>query len=134
MVVGAPFTNFAAGAAFLYLGAAGGLVVREVFLARTLSGNANELPPYDDAALVLSPGLTADIGLTIGSVPGASFSFGAMVWADFPSATQLSPKSTNQSISTASGTTILNGTAVPFTVESGAQVYIGPYVGIRWGH
>jgi hypothetical protein len=116
------------------IGAAGGLVIREVFLTRTLSGNAAELPPYSDAALVLSPGLTADIGLTIGSVPGASFSFGAMVWTDFPSATQVPQKGINQSVTTASGSTILNGTVGPFTVESGPQVYVGPYLGLRWGH
>jgi hypothetical protein len=117
------------------IGAGGGLVVREVFLARTLSGNAIEAPPYADSALVLSPGLTADIGLTIGSTPGTSFSFGAMLWTDFPSATQVSSKSISQTTTTPGGTAAnFTGTAGPFTVESGAQVYIGPYLGVRWGH
>ena len=74
-------------------------------------------------------------GFIVGSTPGVNFIFGGMAWAEFPSTTQVNGQTTNE---TANGTsfTVSNPGAGsgPFTVQNGPQVFIGPYVGIRFGH
>jgi hypothetical protein len=66
----------------------------------------------------------------MGSTPGANFVIGAMLWADFPTTQQTAAVTTDGS---ARGTTF----AIPvpsYTVEHGAQIYFGPYLGVRFGH
>ncbi len=115
------------------IGASGGLSIKGVFLSRSLSNGLAESPSYSDAALVLAPAATADLGLTIGSVPGASFSFGAMAWADFPSSTQITPGGKSVTEVPQNGASSFQSSVGPFTAESGPQIYFGPYFGIRFG-
>jgi hypothetical protein len=114
------------------VGAAGGLAVTALFVSRTVANGLSEAPPYTDTAFVLSPGLTADTGLTIGSTPGAAFSFGLMTWAEFPATTPLPRKTVAQL--TSSGAALPDGHVGPLTVIQNPQFFLGPYVGVRFGH
>jgi hypothetical protein len=115
------------------MGVAGGISVEGVFLSRNVTNGLSESPPYQDFAVVAAPAISGDLGLEIGGVPGASLSFGVIAWADFPSQTILTPGGKQVTETRPNGTSF-TGTVGPFTGESGAQVYVGPYLGVRFGH
>ena len=119
----------------LTLGAAGGVVYRQIQMDRSMSNGVSESPSLSLSTSVISPAAIGDIGFIVGSTPGVNFIFGGMAWAEFPSTTQVNGQTTNE---TANGTsfTVSNPGAGsgPFTVQNGPQVFIGPYVGIRFGH
>jgi hypothetical protein len=113
------------------LGVAGGVAIRDFQLGRSLSNGVSESPAYSGSALAVSPAVTGDLGLILGSTPGANFVLGAMAWVEAASTTTVNAQS---AADTTSGGATFNATSGPFTVESGAQVYVGPYLGIRFGH
>ncbi len=115
----------------LSFGVAGGVSFRNIQLTRSMSGGLTESPSYSGSVLAVSPGALADLGFIWGSTPGVSFVFGAMAWAELPSQTQVSPQTVQE---TPSGGAPFSATSGPFTVLSGPQLYVGPYIGIRLGH
>lgn len=115
----------------LTLGVAGGAVYRQFQLERSLNDGLSESPSYSQTASVINPAATGDLGFIIGSTPGFNFVIGAMAWMEFAQSTQIS--ATTSSFSQ-NGSSSFNATSGPYTVESGPQVYIGPYLGLRFGH
>jgi hypothetical protein len=113
------------------LGVAGGLAFRDFQLGRSLSNGLSESPAYSGSALAVSPAVTGDLGLIIGSTPGLNFVLGAMAWVEVASTTKVNAQSATE---TTGGGATFSGASGPFTVESGAQVYVGPYLGVRFGH
>ena len=110
--------------------AAAGVAVRSIQFQRQLSGGLAENPTQSFSTTVVSPGITCDAGFVIGSTPGANFVIGAMMWVDFPSTQQTLATTTEGS----SGTSTFAIPVPSYTVEQGAQIYIGPYLGVRFGH
>ena len=119
----------------LTMGVAGGVSFRNIQMDRSLSNGLSESPAYSQTVFTVSPGALGDIGFIVGSTPGVNFVFGGMVWAELPSTTQASGQTTNE---TANGTQFQVNAggqgSGPFTVVTGPQVFIGPYLGIRFGH
>jgi hypothetical protein len=113
------------------IGAAGGVAFRNVQLDRTMSSGLSESSPYSGSALVASPGLLGDAGFIFGSPPGASFVLGAMAWVEFPASAELGAQAIQE---TTSGGTRFTTTSGPYTLLSGPQLYVGPYLGVRFGH
>jgi hypothetical protein len=113
------------------IGAAGGLAFRNVQLDRAMSNGLSESSAYSGSALVVSPGLLGDAGLIVGSPPGVAFVLGAMAWVEFPSSTSLGAQEIPE---TTQGGTHFNASSGPYTLLSGPQVYLGPYLGLRFGH
>jgi hypothetical protein len=73
-----------------------------------------------------------DIGLTVGASPGVRVYFGVFAWMDFPSSTLASPTLTRNANLSAGGT--LSYTTPSYPVVSGTQIYIGPMLGMTFGH
>jgi hypothetical protein len=116
----------------LSFGVAGGVSFQNIQLTRSMSSGLSESPSYSGSVTAISPGALADLGLIWGSTPGVNFVFGAMAWAELPSQTQVSSQNVTETV-TGSGSQF-GQTSGPFTVLSGPQVYVGPYIGIRFGH
>ena len=96
-----------------------------------MSGGLSETSPYSGSKLAISPGITGDLGIILGSTPGVSFIFGAMAWVELPSTSQVGAQTIGE---TPANGAPFNASVGPFTVETGPQVYIGPYLGMRFGH
>jgi PEGA domain len=112
------------------VGAAGGVAIRTLQFGRLLNDGVVENPSQAFSVTLVSPAITADAGLVLGSTPGANFVIGVMLWADFPPTEQTLPVAT-QGVAEKTTFTI----QVPsYTVEKGAQFYFGPYIGARFGH
>ncbi len=115
----------------LTLGAAGGVAIRNVALTRSLSNGVSESSGYSDSETAISPAILGDLGFIIGSTPGVNFVIGGMAWVELPSQTQSTPQSLQEN---PGGGTTFSATSGPYTVLNGPQVYIGPYLGLRFGH
>jgi len=113
------------------LGAAGGVAIRDFQLSRSLSNGLSESPAYSGSALAVSPAVTGDLGLIMGSTPGVNFILGVMTWVEVASTTKVNAQSPTE---TTSGNATFTAPSGPLTVESGTQIYVGPYLGIRFGH
>jgi hypothetical protein len=116
----------------LTLGAAGGMSIRQITLDRAMSNGISESSPYSGNVTAISPAATGDLGFIIGSTPGVNFVIGAMAWAELPSQTVVSAK--NVAETPTSGGNHFNQPSGPYKVLDGPQVFIGPYLGIRFGH
>jgi hypothetical protein len=55
-----------------------------------------------------------------------------MAWGELPSTTQTGGQNLQET--PAGGGTPFSAQAGPYTLLNGPQVYIGPYLGIRFGH
>jgi hypothetical protein len=87
--------------------------------------------PFDGSGSYVAPGFLLDGGILLGSTPGAKFFLGGLLWIDFP----------GDDILTAS---IPAAAALPDSVYStsdrkmllstGTQVYVGPMLGVQFGH
>jgi hypothetical protein len=115
----------------LTLGAAGGVAFRNIQLTRSLSNGVSESSGYSDTETAISPAILGDLGFIIGSTPGVNFVIGGMAWVELPSQTQTNSQNLQEN---PSGGTSFNAASGPFTILNGPQVYIGPYLGIRFGH
>jgi hypothetical protein len=113
------------------IGAAGGVAFRNVQLARSLSNGLSESSAYSGSVLVVAPGFLGDAGLILGALPGASFVLGAMAWVEFPASAEVGALETQE---TTQNGTPFNASSGPYTLLSGPQVYVGPYLGLRFGH
>jgi hypothetical protein len=113
------------------MGVAGGVADREFNLSRSVSGGVYDSgASYSGHRHVVSPGLLADFGLIAGTTPGVNFTIGVQAWVDWP-ATQSVPSAT---VTESSGNKQYQTTVGPVTIENGTQVYVGPYIGLRFGH
>jgi hypothetical protein len=113
------------------IGAAGGLAVRNYTFSRTLTGGVTETSPISASDLEISPGVLGDIGFVFGSTPGVSLRVGVTGWLDFPNGGFSTPATT---ASSPSGTTQITTPVPAYGVQLGTQYYVGPYLGLRFGH
>jgi hypothetical protein len=74
--------------------------------------------------------LSMDGGVLLGSTPGVKFYLGVQAWLDFPPGALVTGPDTQSPLPTASFTRPGRG----ITVIDGAQVYIGPALGLQFGH
>jgi hypothetical protein len=112
------------------LGAAGGIAIRSTQFSRQLMDGLVENPAQSFSVTLVTPAIVADAGFIMGSTPGANFVIGAMMWADFPPAQQTVPVTT-QGLAANTSFPI----QVPsYPVEKGPQFYVGPFLGVRFGH
>lgn len=114
----------------LTLGAAGGVAIRSITLTRSVSSGVTD-NGYSDNETAVSPAILGDVGFIIGSTPGVNFVLGAMGWVELPSTVQTGSQNLQEM---PSGGTAFNAQTGPYTVVSGPQVYVGPYLGMRFGH
>jgi hypothetical protein len=77
----------------------------------------------------VAPGLHADLGLMFGSTPGAKFLLGAEVWADFPHTIVIGPD--NQSPLPSD---VFPRSDRSFVLAKSPEVFVGPTLGVQWGH
>ena len=105
-------------------GIAGGLSMNGMFYNRSVQGTQSGMP--SDATFYVAPSLMMDMGIELGSTPGTRFYLGALLLAEFASATQGKPASSfndpNYPVP-----------ASPINVVNGKDVFIGPVLGMQFG-
>jgi hypothetical protein len=116
----------------LTLGVAGGAAIRSISLSRAMSNGLSEPSGFSDTETAVSPAGVADVGFIVGSTPGVNFVIGAMAWGELPSTTQTGSQNIQET--PAGGGVPFSAQAGPYTLLNGPQVYIGPYLGVRFGH
>jgi hypothetical protein len=104
---------------------AAGLTIRNFSASRDCGD-----PGFNESASSVDPGLLFDTGMMIGGTPGGKFFVGVLGWADFPAQdTSVGPDpwtSLPPAFFTAPGRSYL--------LASGPQVYVGPALGVQFGH
>jgi hypothetical protein len=107
-------------------GASLGAAIRNYAFALS-GGNA----PFDGSGSYTAPGLMLDGGILLGSTPGAKFFLGGLLWLDFPAADVLTaqiPAAANLPPS------VYSTTSREMLLSTGTQVYVGPTLGVQFGH
>ena len=76
----------------------------------------------------VAPGLAFDGGMLVGSTPGGKFFLGVHGWLDLPSTLLLGPDTSGIPSS------VLNQPGNTLRAVHGAQFYVGPTLGLQFGH
>jgi hypothetical protein len=107
----------------LIAGAGGGLSVRQIFFSREVSGALAGSSTFSD--MVLGPAGIAHAGVLFGRTPGAKFTLGVvMALEKLDYSTPASPVVLGATTSTIPSYHVLHD----------VQIYIGPSLGVRFGH
>ncbi len=87
--------------------------------------------PVSSSVSAVNPGIMLDGGMLLGSTPGAKFFLGGILWADFPS-----HDAVTESLPAGTGLppAVFANADRQMVLATGAQVYIGPALGIQFGH
>jgi hypothetical protein len=87
--------------------------------------------PFDSSASYTAPGLMLDGGMLLGSTPGAKFYLGGLLWVDFPPEDLLTG-----SIPATAGLPagVVSTSDSKMLLSTGTQVYVGPMLGVQFGH
>jgi hypothetical protein len=112
-----------------------GVLVRAINYADNYSNASNNgmsCPTtgcFNPTSTWVAPGLHADLGLMFGSTPGTKFLLGAEVWADFPHTIVVGPD--NQSPLPSD---VFPRSNRSFVLAQSPEVFVGPTLGVQWGH
>ena len=106
----------------------GGVVGRWYAMQRTASGSFGDNSNASDSSF--SPGLMFDLGITLGSSPGTKFFLGGTMLMDMRG--QINTPAQTRSVSVNGTTTSV--TFPPVSLSSGLGVYVGPVIGLQFGH
>jgi hypothetical protein len=114
------------------LGVDGGAYLRQYWLARTLTGDLTDTSAYSDSQI--GPGALADLRILLGSTPGVRFTFGVMALLEMGSALTTAPQQRPAASSAASTAGAANLAVPGLDLASTTQLYVGPVLGIDFGH
>lgn len=106
----------------------GGVIGRWFVMQRNASGSFTD--SSNDSTSKFSPGMLFDLGITLGSSPGTKFYVGGTMMLDMRGHVEAPAKTRNVAV---------NGAATPVTfppvsLASGLGVYVGPVIGLQFGH
>lgn len=125
--VGARFTT--PGTVRVTAGITPGVATRSMPVSRTIQGGVSANPPALLATRV-GFGLAFDVGLEVGSSPGTKLVFALQALVD-ASGDVVVGSGSNYAASTSRGPVIVDG---PLTVSKSPSIYLGPSLGLRFGH
>ena len=110
---------------------AGGIATRNYTFSRVLTGGLTDTTSTSVDSL--SPTFVWELGLLFGSTPGVKFELAIVGWLDVQSSTVEAPAQKGRGVSSTMGSGVT--VDVPsFSSVAGPQFYIGPMIGIRFGH
>lgn len=118
------------GSVRLTFGTAVGAVHRSFSLRRETKGTVDDSFTASDS--YTAPGIVMDWGVMLGSTPGVKLKLGVMAWLDFPSNDLATAAQSPRLVAAGGGQKDLPTPSMPMT--RGAQFYIGPTLGVQFGH
>ncbi|HEV3192102.1 MAG TPA: PEGA domain-containing protein [Polyangiaceae bacterium] len=110
-------------------GLALGTAIRD-FDFRRIPDSAPYGAGFEKSAGYVDPGLLFDAGLLLGGTPGLKFAIGVVLLADFPAKDVVVGPDT----STALGDSFFTARGRGYVLASGPQVFLGPTLGVQFGH
>jgi hypothetical protein len=110
---------------------AGGVSHRQSTLERRVSGDV--AATFRRSVAYSAPGAIADLALLIGHTPGAKFRLGVVAWADLPSSAVTTPAESDYAVTLTDGSQRKLDTPA-FTVALRPSVFVGPVLGVSFGH
>jgi hypothetical protein len=87
--------------------------------------------PFDGSGSYVAPGFLFDGGILLGSTPGVKFFLGGLMWIDFPGDdvfTAALPATSGLADS------VYSTSDRKMLLSTGTQVYVGPMLGVQFGH
>ncbi len=104
-------------------GIGGGLSVNAMLFNRSIDGTSSGM---SGSGVYVAPSFMMDAGIELGSTPGTRFYVGALLFAEFASASQGKPSSSFNDPN-------YPAPANPINVANGKDVFIGPVLGMQFG-
>ena len=123
-------------------GAGPGLSIRSINFKRSGSGNSCMGACSNDfsaTAGYVAPAILMDAGMLLGNTPGAKFYLGINAWADFPRSLAVGPDiPSNNSNGGGPHSPFASGyfdaPGRGWKATYGPEFFLGPMLGVRWGH
>lgn len=111
-----------------------GVALRRFDVRRSTTGVV--VDEYTTSATETAFGAMADAGVLLGSSPGLRLKLGVVVWADFQSGDLTSPSGEPRVIrfEGSGGQVDANLPTPPYVLASGPHLYVGPVIGLQFGH
>jgi hypothetical protein len=110
-----------------------GVAIRNYVVNRGTTGNIND--SVSMKANYTAFGMMGDAGILFGGTPGTKLFIGALIWMDFPSVAVTTPAGVGKDVSLLNSNPPATKTLLQpqYPIASGAQVYIGPVIGLQFG-
>ena len=110
----------------------GGVSVRSWRLDKTLSGGLSATQQFADTQV--APAGIADLGVTFGSTPGVRFFIGITAMLEYAASPLQAPPQTIGVTPSTPGAAPFNVTSPTYDVSPQTQIYVGPTIGLNFGH
>ncbi|MFO0674949.1 MAG: PEGA domain-containing protein [Polyangiaceae bacterium] len=117
----------------LTAGLSPGVAFRNHMVTRSTSGNvADEISMKTNYTAFAMMG---DVGILFGGTPGTKLFLGAVVWMDFPSVSVATPPGVGKDVTVLNSNPPVTKTLLQpqYPIASGAQVFVGPVLGLQFG-